>query len=235
MTSKNARFVVCILAAGAFSSVRADNLVVNGDFETGDFSDWSIPSGAAGNPYWMAVTNTSPNTGNYGAHIGSYPDIGTMSQTITTTPGAQYTLTFSYGEYNANDPLAPTEYLNPANSGGNDDPSSPYYMINSLNVLWDGSSAFSDADFFTTNNPGPNNNDGGTSAGDYFYDTVTTTVTASGDSTTVEFDASDFQQDVIVDDISVSEVAPEPGTLALFGSALIGLVVLQRRRSLRAI
>ena len=51
----------------------------------------------------------------------------------------------------------------------------------------------------------------------------------------MEFDANDFQQDVIVDDISVSEVAPEFGTLALFDSALIGLVVLQRRRSLRAI
>ena len=67
MTSKNARFVVCILAAGAFSSVRTDNLVVNGDFETGDFSGGAYPAERRGILYWMAV-NTSPNTGNYGAH-----------------------------------------------------------------------------------------------------------------------------------------------------------------------
>jgi hypothetical protein len=229
------RFALCIFAAGAFSAAQANDLVVNGGFETGDFTGWTTPASPAGDPFWMAVTNTSPNSGVYGAHIGAYPDIGTISQTIATTPGAQYILTFSYGEYNANDPLAPTEYLNPANSGGNSDPNSPYYMTDSLNVLWDGTSVFSDANFFTTNNPGPNNIDGGTSAGDYFYETVTATVTATGDFTTLELGALDFQQDVIVDDVSLVAGAPEPGTLVLLGSALLGLGLARRKRSRPAV
>lgn len=247
---------LCVIAAGSFCapSGRAE-LVTNGGFCTGgaacapngDFTGWTTT--ASGDPYY---TNTiSLGGGTYAAQIGAYDDNsnppnviqGSISQTLATVPGQQYTLTFMYGEYNANISSSTNNaeecaaqsgcYLDPGNVTSSNDPSSnPWAQNNNLNVLWGGTSVDSASNFFTSAIAGPNNTDGGTSVGDYILQEVTEVVTATGTSTTLEFDANDYQQSVIITGVSVVADTPEPGTLALFGSAMLGLGILARRRSL---
>jgi hypothetical protein len=95
-------------------------------------------------------------------------------------------------------------------------------------VLLNGTSVFSDAKFLASDN-------GAVTQGSGFYQLGTATFQATGDSSSLSFGAFDRQQDVILDDISISTnnsdaaQAPEPATLGLVGSALIGLGLLRRR------
>jgi hypothetical protein len=73
--------------------VRAGNLIVNGGFETGDFSGWNanveasfvvLPSGQNGIP---------SHSGNYYVNFGTYTDApGILSQTVSDMSGSNYTL-----------------------------------------------------------------------------------------------------------------------------------------------
>ncbi len=65
------------------------NLVNNGDFETGDFTGWT----RWGNMGYTGVDNVS-HSGSYGAYFGPIGSIGGITQSIATTPGAQYQLDF---------------------------------------------------------------------------------------------------------------------------------------------
>jgi hypothetical protein len=245
------------IALGAFFAPlgSAAGLVTNGNFATGDFTGWNATS--SGDPYYTSVSSAvpaNPPTDSFGAVIGAYyddggnPVVGSISQSFNTVIGQQYTVSFVYGEYNTNpsfsdnNPYDPSDPGNPANcsqagcyldqgniTGSNDPSSNPWAQNNTLNVLWNGTSVYSDSNFFTSNNTP----DAGESIGDFFYAKGTATVTATSTTTTLEFDASDYQQNVILDDIDVELVTPEPGTLGLLGSALLGLSFLARRRSLR--
>jgi PEP-CTERM motif len=253
---KNAGILtLCAIAAGILSAPlgRAE-LITNGGFCTGgpacvpsgDFTGWT-PT-ASGDPYY---TNTiSLGGGVYAAQIGAYYDDsfpvanviqGSIAQSLSTVVGQQYTITFLYGEYNTNassSAVNPAEcgeqngcYLDPGNVTGSNDPnSSPWAQNNNLNVLLGGNSVFTDGNFFTSAISGPNNTDGGTSVGDYFLEQGTAVWDATSTSTTLEFDANDLQQGVIITDVSV-QATPEPGTIGLFGSALLGLGLLARRRA----
>jgi hypothetical protein len=94
------------------------NLVVNGGFETGDFTGWTTQF----DPSYPQYVVTSPaHTGAYAAQIAGYdfgPDI--LSQTIATTPGQIYN--FSFWRYQEG-PADPTT---------------------SLTVTWDGATIFSE-------------------------------------------------------------------------------------------
>jgi len=89
------------------------NLVVNGGFETGNFSGWTLvdPSGFSnvGNDPAFA------HSGTYHANLGTFPvppgpsTSGSLSQNLATTAGSLYTLSF----WLANDYTAP---LSPVNS-----------------------------------------------------------------------------------------------------------------------
>jgi hypothetical protein len=85
-----------LLVAGslAASSAHASlNLVVNGGFETGDFTGWT-PVAVS---FPIYIVNTAPfvHSGNYAAQIAGYSDgPDTLSQTITTAPGQDYALNF---------------------------------------------------------------------------------------------------------------------------------------------
>jgi PEP-CTERM motif len=254
MSIKNAGiFAFCAIAAGTLGAPlgRAD-LIANGGFCTGscapngDFTGWTTT--AAGDPYYTNTIDLAPGT--YAAQIGAYYDDsnpanviqGSIAQTLSTVVGQQYTLSFLYGEYNNNissSAVNPVDcaaqngcYLDPGNTTGPDDSSTnPYAQVNNLNVLFGGSSVYGASNFFTSAISGPNNTDGGKSIGDYFLQEGTAIVTATSTSTTLEFDAKDFQQGAIITDVSLEAVsaAPEPGTIGLLGSALLGLGLLARR------
>ncbi len=72
------------------TGARAD-LIVNGGFETGDFSGWTL----TGNTGFTGVTGSPyAHSGNYGAYLGPVGSLGYLSQDIATDPGCDYDLSF---------------------------------------------------------------------------------------------------------------------------------------------
>lgn len=65
------------------------NLLVNGDFETGDFSGWT----ASTDPVFDGVDGQNPQAGSFAAFFGSTAG-STISQTIATTPGGLFQVDF---------------------------------------------------------------------------------------------------------------------------------------------
>lgn len=114
MTGAVASFALLFALGG--TSANAGNLIVNGSFETGDFTGWI--TGAISYPEYIL---TSPaESGNYAAQIAGFssrPD--TLTQDISTTAGQSYELSF-------------WRYI------GDGSPTV------SLNVTWDGSTVFSE-------------------------------------------------------------------------------------------
>ena len=73
-------------------------LVVNGGFETGDFTGWTV-SGASfdcGSP--SGISTIGPHSGTYSACFGNPDGLTFISQTLTTTPGQEYAFTFWYAQ-----------------------------------------------------------------------------------------------------------------------------------------
>jgi hypothetical protein len=81
--------------------VVGQDLVENGGFETGDFTDWTLVGNTVinsrhGSTVYNAVESTSSyplavHSGNYGAFMGD-DQLATLSQTLTTVPGQSYLL-----------------------------------------------------------------------------------------------------------------------------------------------
>jgi subtilase family serine protease len=74
-------------------------LVTNGGFETGDFTDWTLSP--ADTSYTLVFegfsyngVNVSPHSGMYMALLGTDGAQGGISQTLATTPGQTYVLSF---------------------------------------------------------------------------------------------------------------------------------------------
>ena len=73
--------------------------LVNGGFETGDFTGWTLTNVDLNNDFVMVVTNSGnpsspPNPGSYEAMLGKTGSIGTISQTFATTSGQEYKVSF---------------------------------------------------------------------------------------------------------------------------------------------
>jgi subtilase family serine protease len=80
----------------------------NGGFETGDFSDWNFVGGTnfdfvlAADDVDVAGTNALPgasdglfvHSGLYGAYLGEWPQVGSLSQALATRLGQQYLVSF---------------------------------------------------------------------------------------------------------------------------------------------
>ena len=79
--------VVCFLGF-ATTTARAD-LVINGGFETGDFTGWT-----AGNFNTVTSDPAFAHSGTYGVHYGAVGAPTFLFQNIVTTPGASYTFDF---------------------------------------------------------------------------------------------------------------------------------------------
>ena len=71
------------------------NLVANGSFETSGLSGWTL-GGNSGASTWgpQIFIDTQPESGAHAAGMGSVGSDGTLSQTIATTAGKTYTLSF---------------------------------------------------------------------------------------------------------------------------------------------
>ncbi len=79
--------------------VRADNIVVNGGFETGDFSGWATQGNfvlvAGGKNYGgFDFGGHGAHGGTYFAALGTVSSLGSISQTLATVAGQTYTLDF---------------------------------------------------------------------------------------------------------------------------------------------
>jgi len=111
----------CFIAFGLLflataGSTSADNLIINGDFETGDFTGWTVTPAPSGSEIFVDH-GPGPDT-TFGAFFGAIgSDFDSISQTFATTPGAFYTLTFFYQVTNLGMPI-------PAHNG--------------FDVLWNG-------------------------------------------------------------------------------------------------
>jgi hypothetical protein len=81
--------VAGIVAGLLWSGAAQADLIVNGGFETGDFTGWSISD-----PNGTAIDNADPFAGAFDAALGSGGGDGTLVQTLSTVPGVTYTITF---------------------------------------------------------------------------------------------------------------------------------------------
>jgi len=75
--------------AGAAGAVE---LVQNGGFETGDFTDWTL-TGNTGATY-VGTSPNAPHSGAWAAELGAVGSDDFMSQVLTTTAGQVYNLSF---------------------------------------------------------------------------------------------------------------------------------------------
>jgi len=78
-------------AAVAFAGSAQAQLVINGGFETGDFSGWT-ESGVIGTMY--GVDTAGPHQGNYSAFFGASTPAAWISQAVATTAGQAYRISF---------------------------------------------------------------------------------------------------------------------------------------------
>ena len=90
MTSMKALFGAALMSAILLSSDARAALVTNGGFETGDFTGWT----QGGNTGFTGVGLGIGHSGSYGAFFGPAGSNGTISQSIITTPGQTYEVSF---------------------------------------------------------------------------------------------------------------------------------------------
>lgn len=100
MRKGSARSIVCLL--GLASAAQADNLVQNGNFQTGDFSNWTF-TGSSTN---ISVQPGLGRAGSYGAFFAN-TDLRGIRQTLSVKPDSRIQVSFwlfSYdGGFNQNE------------------------------------------------------------------------------------------------------------------------------------
>ncbi|HEX4771387.1 MAG TPA: carbohydrate binding domain-containing protein [Bryobacteraceae bacterium] len=78
------------VAALVIPGIASADLVFNGGFETGDFTGWIL----SGNPIAGTVDTANPHSGSYAADLIAAGSPTFMAQSLTTTSGTKYDLTY---------------------------------------------------------------------------------------------------------------------------------------------
>jgi hypothetical protein len=179
-------FLTTLLVVGLAVGAQATNYIVNGGFETGDYTGWA--SGGCG-PFGVTTSfaGWGPHSGSYFSVEGGVGCDHTLSQTFADVAGQGLTIDFWYGSDGA--------------------------AFNDLNVYWNGSLIYNL-----------------TNAGDTLpnYVEYSFNVAATGSDTLTIGIRNDPAWQAL-DDVSVTGT-PEPGTLMLLGSGVIGLAGVLRRK-----
>ena len=122
-----AALAVCAGFTGRASA--GGNLIVNGGFETGDFTGWTLGGNTAGTfvgPPFDGVGH--PFSGEHAAVLGAIGSFGTLSQTFATVPDTLYELTL-WGANGGAPPNQVTITLNGITAfAATDDPTHDYVL-----------------------------------------------------------------------------------------------------------
>jgi len=96
MKLEKIREIALAATLGLFASqaASAQNLLVNPGFETGNFDGWAL-SGSTAFEGVSTSFATTPNSGAYSAFFGAVGGYNVISQTIATTPGDNYNISFA--------------------------------------------------------------------------------------------------------------------------------------------
>ncbi len=175
---------------------RAGNIVLNGSFETGDFTSWTVK--LAPDESTDLFIQSFGSDGNFSAAFGATvvgePD--TILQILPTIGGQLYTFSFSLG---ATFTSGPSPMLRVTT--GSPDP------VADFQVFWNDTLVFE--------------NQAGDSPG-FDFTPFSFTEMATGNDT-ISFSGYNLPDHYFLDAVSVDAVAPEPGTWMLLGAGLIAI------------
>lgn len=203
-----------LLGALSFASSAAHAQIVNGDFETGTlvpFSSSGTVNVSSKSDY--GIIGNFPQGGNYFATFGMRGGAGgVISQTLVTTIGTNYTVSFLYGAY-----------TNTANNAPESISAQAFSIVGGTATTLLGSTVVTDSS--ATDDPAS-----------LFSSPFTYAFTATTAQTVIRFTdttpaGSAPSTDGFLDNVSVSVTAPEPSVVSLVLAGLpIGAFVRRRCR-----